>query len=104
MESNRGEGGEESRRARPDSPSGSYRVRNGERVSGSAMDDELYSCGNWDPLPQTPQASHRHWREVGNLSRLYRFKGWHVTVRPHLDQFHGEPARLADVPCARHDY
>ena len=40
------------------------------------------------------QASHRHWREVGDLSRLSRFEGLHLTLRPDLDQRHGEPARL----------
>ncbi len=66
----------------------------GKRRSGSAMDDEQHSCGNRNPLPQTPQAGHRHWRDVGNLSRLSRFKGLHLTVRPDLDQRNGEPARL----------
>jgi hypothetical protein len=82
----------ESGRARPRGASGSHRIRDGERGSGSAMDDERSACGNWNSLPQTPQAGHRHWREVGSLSRLSRFKGLHLTVRPDLDQFHGEPA------------
>src|SRR5262245_44924002 len=95
MEPNRRAGREDSRGARPPSAAGSHRVRNGERGSGSTMDDELRSCGNWNPLPQTPQAGHRHWREVGNLSRLSRFKGLHFTVWPDLDQCDGEPARLS---------
>ena len=37
------------------------------------------SCGNRNPLPQTPQAGHRHWRDVGNLSRLSLFQ----RVAPH---------------------
>ena len=70
-----------------DSPgaAGSHRVRNGQRRSGSAVDDEQYSCGNRNPLPQTPQAGHRHRREVGNLSGLSRVEGLHVPLRPDLD-------------------
>ena len=70
---------------------GSHRVRNGRRRSRRAVDDEQHACGNRNPLPQTPQAGHRHWREVGNLSGLSRFEGLHVPLRPDLDQLHGEP-------------
>jgi hypothetical protein len=69
-------------------------IRNGQRRSGSAMDDEHDSCDNRNPLPQTPQAGHRHRREVGNLSGLSRVEGLHVPLRPDLDQRNGEPARL----------
>jgi SAP domain-containing new25 len=40
----------------------------------------------------------RHWRDVGNLSGLSCFEGLHVPLRPHLDQLHGEPARLKEHP------
>ena len=73
---------------------GSHRVRNGRRRSRGAVDDEQHSCGNRNPLPQTPQAGHRHWREVGNLSGLSRVEGLHVPLRPDLDQRNGEAARL----------
>ena len=81
-------------RARRPGAAGSPRVRDGQRRSGSAMDDEQYACDNRNPLPQTPQAGHRHRREVGNLSGLSRVEGLHVPVRPDLDKLHGEPARL----------
>ena len=57
----------------------------GARRSRSAMDDEHVPCGNRHPLPQTPQAGHRHRREVGNLSGLSRVEGLHVPLRPDLD-------------------
>src|SRR5437763_723828 len=60
------------------------------------MDDEYVPCGNRDPRPQTPQASHRHWRDVGDLSRLSRVEGLRLTLRPDLDQRHGESARLSE--------
>ncbi len=64
---------------------GSHRVRSGRRRSRSAVDDEQHACGNRHPLPQTPQAGHRHWREVRDLSGLSRFEGLHLTLRPDLD-------------------
>jgi hypothetical protein len=85
MEPDGREGGEESGRAGPYSAAGSHRVGNGERGSGSAVDDEQYSCGNWNQVPQTPQAGDCHRRKVGNLSRLSLFKGMHVAVRADLD-------------------
>ena len=84
-----------SRRAGTPCDSGSHRVRNGERRSRSAMDDELHSCGNRNPLPRPPQAGARHRRDVGNLSRLSRFQGLHLTLRPDLDQRNGEPTWLS---------
>ena len=60
----------------------------------SAVDDEQHACDHRHPLPQAPQAGHRHRREVGDLSRLSRVEGLHVPLRPDLDQLHGEPARL----------
>ena len=66
----------------------------GRRRSRRAVDDEQHACGNRNPLPQAPQAGHRHWRDVGNLSGLSRFEGLHLTLRPDLDQRNGEPARL----------
>ena len=71
-------------------------VGNGGRRSRSAVDDEQHACDHRHPLPQAPQAGHRHWREVGNLSGLSRVEGLHVPLRPDLDQFHGEPARLSE--------
>jgi len=53
-----------------------------------------HACSNRNPLPQTPQAGHRHRREAGNLPGLSRVAGLHVPLRPDLDQCHGEPARL----------
>ncbi len=73
---------------------GSHRVRNGRRRSRGAVDDEQHSCGNRHPLPQTPQAGHRHRREVGDLSGLSRFEGLHLALRPDLDQGNGGPAEL----------
>ena len=64
---------------------GSPRIRNGQRRSGSAVDDEHDSCDHRNPLPQTPQAGHRHRREAGNLSGLSRVEGLHVPLRPDLD-------------------
>ena len=72
----------------------------GNADSRSAMDDEQCSCGNRNPLPQTPQAGHRHRREVGNLSRLSRFEGLHLTLRPDLDQRNGEPAKVGRFESA----
>ena len=70
-----------------DSPgaAGSHRIRNGQRRSGSAVDDEQYSCGNRNSLPETPHASHRHRREAGNLSGLSRVERLHVPLLPDLD-------------------
>ena len=45
----------------------------------------IHACGHRHPLPQAPQAGHRHWREVGDLSGLPRFEGLHVPLRPDLD-------------------
>ena len=80
-----GAGREESGRARSPGTAGSPRIRNGQRRSGSAVDDEHDSCDNRHPLPQTPQAGHRHRREVGSLSGLSRVEGLHVPLRPDLD-------------------
>src|SRR5262245_2907399 len=101
LEPHRRAGREESGRARPPGAAGSHRVRNGGRRSSCAVDDEQHSCGNRHPLPQTPQAGHRHWREVGNLSGLSRFEGLHLTLRPDLDSSNGEPARLSEHPGSR---
>jgi hypothetical protein len=63
--------------------------------SGSAMDDELCSCGNRNHFPKYRERAIANWKGVGNLSRLSRFKGLHLTVRPGLDQCNGEPASLS---------
>src|SRR5215510_9751916 len=81
---------QESRRGRPRSAFGPYRVRNGGGRSGSAMDHELLSCRDWHSLPQVSQARNRYWRNFGNLSRLPGFQGLHLTVRADLDQGNGE--------------
>src|SRR5207253_5490404 len=94
MATNGRTGREKPGRTRPRSVARLHREGDGRRRSRSAMDDELLPCGNRNPLPQTPQADHRHWREVGDLSGLSRVEGLHVTLRPDLDQLYGEPARL----------
>src|SRR5262245_31212459 len=58
------------------------------------MDDELLSCRDRHPLPQVSQARYGHRRNFGNLSRLSRFQGLHLTLRPDLDQGNGESARV----------
>ena len=50
-------------RARRPGAAGPHRVRNGRRRSRSAVDDEQHACDHRHPLPQAPQAGHRHWRD-----------------------------------------
>ena len=72
---------------------GPNRVRNGERCSGNAMDDEFLSCRNRYSLLQASQARHRYRREIG-LSRLSGLQGLHLSVRPDLDQRNGASTKL----------
>ena len=54
------------------------------------MDDEQYSCGNRNPLPQTPAAI-AIGEKFGNLSGLSRVEGLHVSsggITPDLSQKH----------------
>ena len=67
------------------------RVRNGGCCSRSTMDDELLSCRIGIHFPKS-QARYRHRRNFGNLSRLPRFQGLHLSLRPDLDQGNGESA------------
>jgi hypothetical protein len=61
-----------------------------------AVDDERNARGNRHPLRQTPQACHRHWREIGRLSGLSGVEGVYLTLRADLDQCDREPARLSE--------
>ena len=94
MGPNVGASRQESGRARFASASGPDRVRDGERCSGSAMDDEFLSCRNRCSLLQASQARYRYRREAGNLSRLSGLQGLHLSVRPDLDQRNGASAKL----------
>ena len=71
MEPDRRAGREESRRARPPSASGSHRVRNGERDSRSAMDDELLLLRKLESTsPNTasgPSPSERRWESIATI-------------------------------------
>jgi hypothetical protein len=86
-----------------DAFAGPHRVGNGRRPAEVqwTMSNTLAAIGIH--VPTLRKQRHRHWREGGDLSRLSRIEGVHVTLCPDPDQRNGASTKLiwcaADAGC-----